>query len=256
MPSGLVGRATRRIGFPLVLLVCAGAAACGGRVFGPEYEYEEEIYLSLDGSATVNINASVAALVALRGADLDVNPRAQIDRDRVRALFEGSGADVAVSLSRREGRRFVHVSLDTDDVRQVSALAPFGWSAYRFERQDDVFRFRQVVGKSARAPVEDVGWTGEELVLFKMHLPSEIVFHNAPSREVERGNILEWPQPLTERLDGVPLDMQVHIETTSILSTTLLLFGSTIVAVAVTFALVVWLIARRGRAADLEESRS
>ena len=32
-------------------------------------EYQEEIYLSLDGTATVNVNASVASLVALRGVN-------------------------------------------------------------------------------------------------------------------------------------------------------------------------------------------
>jgi hypothetical protein len=156
-----------------------------------------------------------------------------------------------VSLSRRDGRRFVHVSVDLDDVRQASRLAPFAWSTYRFDRQGDVFEFRQTVGRSARRTIDDdVGWTGQELVLFKMHLPSEIVFHNAPGG-VERGNILEWEQPLVDRLLGVPLDLQVHLETESILFTTLLLFGTTVVAALLTFALVVWWIARRGREGEM-----
>src|SRR5687767_15405588 len=108
-----------RGGVVLLVVACAiGSACAGGAVFKREYEYEEELYLALDGSAQLNVNASVAALVALRGADLDVDPRARIDRARVRALFEGPGVSVSTpTLSRRDGRRFVHVRVDVDDVR-------------------------------------------------------------------------------------------------------------------------------------------
>jgi hypothetical protein len=100
-----------------------------------------------------------------------------------------------------------------------------------------------------------VGWTGAEVVAFRAHLPSEIPFHNS-SKAIQRGNILEWEQPLSERLRGTPLEMRVHLETESILYTTLLLFGSTIVAAAAAFALVLWRVTRRGRRAEMAESRS
>ena len=253
MSSGVVCRA-RALSI-VVLVICAIAVGCsGGGVFRREYEYEEELYLSLDGSATVNVNASVASLVALRGADLDADPRARIDRKRVRALFEGEGARASVSLARRDGRRFVHVSVRVDDIRQLSRLAPFAWSTYRFDRREDILEFRQIVGPSARGEEGAVRWMGEERVTFRMHLPSQIRFHNAPSHRVERGNILEWEQLLTERLAGRPVEMEVHLESESILYTTLLLFGFTIVAAAAALALVVWWIARRGRARDIAES--
>lgn len=252
MPS----RATRRAPLVVALLCALAVSACSGELLRKEYEYEEELYLSLDGSATLNVNASVAALVALRGAGLAVDPLARIDRNRVRALFEGPGVeDVDVSLSRRDGRRFVHVSVEIGDVRRASQLAPFAWSAYRFERKGGAFHFRQTVGRSAGRLVGDVGWTGQEMVVFKMHLPSEIRFHNAPSGEVERGNILEWEQPLIDRLHGAPLDLQVQLETESILFTTLLLFGSTVAAAGAAFGLVVWWIARRGRESDMAVAR-
>jgi hypothetical protein len=242
----------------LVLFVLAAslvAAACG-RLLKDEYEYEEELYLALDGSATLNVNASVASLVALRGADLPVDPRARVDRERVRELFSAPGTTARVSLSRRDGRRFVHVSVDVDDVRRLQTLAPFNWSTYRFDRQADVFEFRQVVGAPRRQPVDHVGWTGQEVVAFRVHVPSKIPFHNAPSRRTERGNILEWEQPLAERLQGEPVDIQIQMEAQSILSRTLLLFGATILAAAATFAIVIWLVARRGRPAPVAESRS
>ena len=255
MPSG-AARGIRGTSVLVVLLCAIAVSGCGGRgPFQKEYEYEEELYLSLDGSATLNVNASVAALVALRGVDLNVDPRARLDRERVRALFGGPGV-ARVSVARRDGRRVVHVSVDLDDVREASKLVPFAWSAYRFDRQGDVFEFRQTVGPPARRPIGNVGWTGEELVSFKMHLPSEIVFHNAPSGVIDRGNILKWEQPLAERLEGAPLDLRVHLDTESILLTTLMLFGSTIVAAALAFGLVVWWIARRGREGEMAESRS
>ena len=232
-------------------LIAAFATAACGRVLEKQHEYEEEIYLFLDGTATVNVNASVAALVALRGADLPIDPKARVDRRRVRAFFEGRGARVTrVSLSRRHGRRFVHVGIDVDDIRTLHRLAAFSWSTYRFEREGNVFVYTQTVGKAADHAVGDVGWTGDEVVMFKMHLPSQIPFHNAPSRRTERGNILEWEQPLSERLHGVPVDVQVNLEPETILYSTLLLFGATVVAAAVTFGVVIWWVWRRGRESE------
>ena len=253
MPNRATGRALL---FGTILGALAASACGGSGLLRKDYEYEEEMYLALDGSATLNVSASVAALVALRGADLEVDPLARIDRDRVRGLFEGPGADaVAISLSRRHGRRFVHARVELSDVRQASRLAPFQWSAYRFDRRGPAWEFRQTLGPSAGRPVGDVGWTGRELVAFKMHLPSEILFHNAPSGQVQRGNILEWEQPLVDRLRGAPLELHVQLETESILVTTLLLFGWTVAAAAATFGLVVWWIARRGRDDDIAVAR-
>ena len=234
----------------LFALVSAMATGCGG-VLKNQYEYEEELYLALDGSAIVNVNASVAALVAMRGADLNLNPRSRFDRERIRAFFEGPGATVtAVSPSRRDGRRFVHVSVAVADVTSLQRLAPFAWSSYRFDRAGDVFDFRQQVGAPAARRVGDVGWDGRELVVFRIHLPSRIPFHNAPSRQIERGNILSWEQPLADRLRGTPVDIRVQMETQSILSRTLLLFGATVVAALATLGGVVWWVSRRGREED------
>ena len=46
-------------------------AACRDTNLFRQYEYEEDVYLSLDGSATVYVNGSLAALNALRGASFD-----------------------------------------------------------------------------------------------------------------------------------------------------------------------------------------
>ena len=235
----------------LVPLFCTLAvSACGVRSpFRPLPEYEEEIYLALDGTATVNVNASIASIVALRGANLRTDPYARVDRDAVRRFFEGPGVRVtSVSLARRHKRRFAHVSIDVDDVRKLSRLAPFAWSRYRLDMRGDAVDFEQIVGASAARAVSGVGWDGSEIVSFRMHIPSEILYHNTTG--TQRGNILEWDQPLAARLKGEALDLQVNMEPRSILYSTLLLFGGTLLAVAATFAIVIWLIARKGRAAD------
>lgn len=237
-----------RIAWSVLVLCLAGTLAGCGPLAGREYEYEEEIYLSLDGSADVTLWASTPALVALRGFDLPLDPDAEIDLDQVRRDFEAPGVEVdAVRTSVRDGRLFIGVTLEVDDVNRLAGAQAFSWSSYRFGPMDDLFRFEQHVGPAAGREVGNVGWTGEELVAFRMHLPSRIPFHNAPSREIERGNILSWEQPLRARLSGEPVAIDVRLEADSILYSTLLLFGASILAAALAFGLVLLWIMRKGR---------
>lgn len=235
-----------------ILVVALAVAGCGGRgLLKKQYEYEEEVYLALDGTAAVNVNASVPALVALHGANLNVNPQSRFDRDAVRDFFSGPGVTIAaLSSSRRHGRRFVHVSLDVTDVRTLQRLAPFAWSTYQFSRDGDVYDYKQMIGAPVSRQVGGVGWDGTELVTFRLHLPSKITGEDPPT-PIQRGNILEWDQPLADRLRGTPVDIHVQMESQTILANTLLLFGSTIVAALLTLGIVIWWIARRGRESDI-----
>jgi hypothetical protein len=74
-----------------------------------------------------------------------------------------------------------------------------------------------------------------------------VTFHNAPSREILRGNIIVWEQALTDRLTGAPLDIDVVMDEGSILKNTLMLFGLMIVLVAVSFTAFVAFVRSRGR---------
>lgn len=238
---------TRRIRATVAFAVLAAILSTSCRsTFSRKYEYEEDVYLALDGSATVYVNASVAALVALRGVDLDVNPRARLDRSEVRAMFESPATRVvSVTTSRRDNRRYVHLRLEIDNVDRLGDAPPFAWSTYRFERRDQVAVFTQVVGAAAGRDVGQVGWTGDELVAFRLHLPSRVPFHNSPSRTIERGNIIVWEQPLASRMKGEPLNIEVHLENESILARTLMLFGLTVALAAATFGLAIWWVRRR-----------
>jgi hypothetical protein len=228
-------------------LVCAVSMGCASGSLFRQYEYEEDVYLSLDGSATVYVNGSLAALDALRGAPFDTAPGARFSRDAVRAFYTTPATHVvSVSNSRRSGRQFAHVRLEARDVRRLSDAAPFAWSTYHFALENGRDVYQQTIGASAQKPVADVKWTGNELVAFRLHLPSTVLAHNAGKANPQRGNILVWEQTLAERLQGKPLELDAQMETESILAHALLLFAATALAVVAAFGLVIWLIVRRG----------
>jgi hypothetical protein len=224
------------------------AEACGGGQSGSglfkQYEYEEEMYLSLDGSATLYVNTSIAALNALRGTSFDATPNGRTDRDVFRAYFTTTQTHVTrVSPYRRAGRRFVSVRMDVDDVRKLGQAAPFAWSTYQFKQDVDVFAYTQTVGAAAAKDVGAVGWTGRELAAFRMHVPSRIRFHNTKA-DVGRGNILAWEQLLTDRLRGAPMTLEARMDAQSILYRALILFGSMAALVVLAFVLVIWWVRR------------
>lgn len=230
-----------------LLAVCVLSACSGVSNLFKAYEYEEEMYLALDGTATIYVNSSVAALNALRGSTFDTDPTVAPDRDAVRAFFSSPNAHVTrVTLSRRSNRRFVHVRLDVDNIEQLTATKPFAWSTYSFKRDGELYYYKQTIGAASGTNVGDVGWKGSEIVGFRMHLPSKIVYHNAGAGNPSRGNILAWEQSLTDRLHGAPLVLDTRMETQSILYRTLALFGVTFVVVAALFIGVIWWIIRRG----------
>ena len=171
-----------------LLAVCVLSACSGVSNLFKAYEYEEEMYLALDGTATIYVNSSVAALNALRGSSFDTNPQVAPDRDAVRAFFSSPNAHVTrVTLSRRSNRRYVHVRLDVDNIEHLAETKPFAWSTYSFKRDGELYYYKQTVGQVSGTAVGDVGWKGSEIVGFRMHLPSKIVYHNAGPGNPSRG---------------------------------------------------------------------
>jgi hypothetical protein len=237
------------------LLAAVVSAACGGQLFGKQYEYEEDLYVALDGSATLIVNTSLAALETLRGLDFQ-SESGRVDRAAIRAAFNTPVTEVTrVSRPwRRAGRQFVQIRMNVSDVRQLGTAPPFAWSRYELTQSNGEHLFKQRVGASALRPgtMKNVGWTGQELVAFRLHLPSEIVYHNSRDLETnvtsdtERGNILRWEQHLADRLDGVPIEIEVRMESQSILYRTLWLFAGAFLAAVALIVLLVWLTMRKG----------
>jgi hypothetical protein len=234
-----------RLAFALALIAVLASIACGS-VIARKYEYEEEVFLGLDGAATVYINASVPALVALRGVQLPVDPRARLDRRVVRDFYETPVSQVAsVTASRREGRRYVHLRITVPDVRRLGEAPLFSWSSYSYRQQAGQYEFVQTMRAAAGQSVSNVGWDGSELMAVRLHLPSKVTFHNSPSRKIERGNIIVWEQSLADRLKGTPLEAVARMETQSILFRTLALFAAMAVLAASTFAGFIWFVKTR-----------
>ena len=245
---------TRLAAAALLLFV----AACGTG-FGRQYEYDEQLYLQADGSGAVVLNASIPALIALRGLPLDPNPRARIDRNRVRDLVAEPGLEITrVSRTwRRNGRQFIQIRAEIDDVQKLRATKLFGWSTYEVrttqENGQEYRNYKQVVGTATGTPPQNAGWDGSELVCFKLHLPSRVEWHNVrdiqtnETRSVERGNILTWEQRLSDRLSGKPIELQVKMESGSILYRTLSIFAASFAAAIVLLVGVIWMVVRRGR---------
>jgi hypothetical protein len=94
-------------------------------------------------------------------------------------------------------------------------------------------------------------------------MPSRIVEHNARDIEssesiaVKRGNIVDWEQLLTDRLDGRPVSIEVKMDRQSILYTTLWLFAGAFTSAVLLLCLIVWLTIRKGgREAEATAARS
>ncbi len=242
----------RVLGAAAIVLVLI-AAACSNPL-GRQYEYEEQLYLRVDGAATVVIDSSIPALVALRGVTLDPSTSARLDRQEIRAMFEAGGCTVenVGQPWRRKGRRFIQVRIDTADVRTLSKCSLLSWSSYALAPDAQRLRYRQVVAAPEFRDPGAVNWDGTELVAFKLHLPSRIHVHNVKLLDgtngtTERGNILTWEQTLVARRAGTPIDMDVTMDSTSILYTTLWLFAGAFVAAVIVLCLIVWWTVRRGR---------
>jgi hypothetical protein len=241
--------ATRRLAAALALwTVCAALASGCKSVLPRQYEYDEEVTLSLDGSAVVYVNGSIPALVALRGLEHDLGPTARLDRAAIRNFFSSDVARVTrISSSRRNGRRFLHIRLAVQDIRRLSESAPFSWATYSLTENGSTVVYKQTVRAAVGRDVGDVGWKGNELVAFRMHMPARIQYHDAPSKQVERGNILVWEQSLAERLKGRPINIEARMESESILYTTVTLFAAMAVVVLALFAGIIWWVIRKGK---------
>jgi hypothetical protein len=208
------------------------------------------MYLSLDGSATVYVHSSIAALNALRGTSFDTQPKARIDREAVGRFFTTPSTRVMrVTTSRRRGRQYVHVRLETDDVRTLAAAGPFSWSSYSLARPGETVVYKQAVAGGVSSPHADrtADWTGDELIAFRVHVPSVVEYQNAGPDNLRRGNIVVWEQSLQDRLRGEPLELEVQMQPRSILYRTLILFASMLSAVALLFGVVIWRVVRAGQ---------
>lgn len=239
-------------------LVCVALAIIGALLglrspMLHQYEYQEDVYVSLDGSASVYIGASLPALAALYGLDIPTDPGALLDRRKLREALGGPGVTVSsINSWRRYGRRFVTVRLDTNDIRRLPAAKPFAASTFEFGRSKNGYSLIEELGPARNKPIPSVGWDRKELVGFRWHIPSRVIKHNTFRQNVLRGNILVWEQSLADRLSGVPLEMQVDMQGQSILYGALWLFAASALSAVLVVALIVWWVVARGKKGQMD----
>jgi hypothetical protein len=258
------------------VVVAALAAACNGRTgpLGTEYEYEEDLTLGLDGSATMVVNTSIPALVALRGLPLNTDPAARVDqlKDQIRTLYSSTNTRVGrIGTWTRHGRRYAGIHLTIGDVRTLPAVAAFSWAAFELREDGEQVVFREKLSRPAAAAdaLTKAGLTGNEIVAFRLHLPARIRHQNShyldrpDSRPASRGNILTWEQRFGQRLEGKPIAyaedktsdvMEVRMDRQSILYRTLWLFGLAFLAAVLVIGGLIWLTIRRAPADPVSSS--
>jgi hypothetical protein len=227
----------------LALLLAAGIHGCVA------YEYEHEFWLRVDGSGTVNVTGRPGLWTAFKGLGRADDPDGTATRETARALFERSGLRVRrVTLTRRDGRPYLFVSADFDDVNRLSGTPAFPDLKIGLRRVGDRLHVEGTWARPRGAP--DLGARdrdGDMAVRF--HLPSKVYEHKNAMGGVERGNIVGWRQDMAQALDGRGLDFGAVMDHRSILLSTVGLFVVAILlALAILGAVLYWVI-RKGRAA-------
>ena len=224
-----------------VLLLAAGLGGC------PTYEYEHEFWLRVDGSGAVNITGRPALWTACKGLGNARDPEATATRDSVRALFERSGLRVKrVTLTRREGRPYLFISAEFDDVNALNGTPAFPDLRVGLRRERDRLVLEGTWARPKGAP--DIGARDRDgLMAVRFHLPSKVYGHKNAAEGVERGNILGWRQDVAQALDGRGLDFGAEMDDRSILLSTVILFASAILLALLLLGGVLSLVVRRGR---------
>ncbi|HSB60268.1 MAG TPA: hypothetical protein VLI67_01020 [Vicinamibacteria bacterium] len=232
-----------------VLLLAVGLGGC------LRYEYEHEFWLRVDGSGAVNVTGRPALWTAFKGLGGAAGPEAAAGVEAARALFERSGLRVRrATLTRREGRPYLFVSAEFDDVNALPRTPAFPDLEIALRKEQD-----RLVLEGSWARPEGTAEVGapvgapdrQGLMAVRLHLPSKVYAHKNAHDGVERGNIVGWRQGVGEALDGRALDFGAEMDDRSILLSTVMLFGSAILLALLLLAGGLWALVRRGRR-DLE----
>jgi hypothetical protein len=223
------------------LLLAVGLSGC------LKYEYEHEFWLRVDGSGAVNVTGRPALWTAFKGLGNPRDPETTATREAARALFERSGLQVKrVTVTRREGRPYLFVSAEFEDVNRLSGTPAFPDLRIGMRREQDRLIVEGTWARPKDAP--DVGARDRDgLMAVRFHLPSKVFGHKNAADGVERGNILGWRQEVAQGLDGRGLDFGAEMDERSILLSTVVLFASAIAIAVLLLAGALWAVMRRGR---------
>ncbi len=215
------------------------------------YEYEEEVFLEVDGSGRLRVSGSAEILETLHEA-----PDGSVSS--MQSRFEGTGLTVdSVRETERQGRKYVHVQGRFTDWNELCAHPAYRHRECRLEGNDDGELELHLTLPSPERTVPE-GVPSDALLALRFHFPSTVRFHNS-SAGIQRGNIVGWEQTVTEYFASPELVVDARFERRSVLATTFAILGAAVAAVLFCVASLLFLMVRKGRrqlADEVEAARS
>lgn len=210
------------------------------------YEFEHEFWLKTDGSGSFVITAPPWVWNAAKNVGDPKNLDASVNEQTVAALFQSPAiSNLRVRKVTRGGRAYITAAADFTDLNALPGTKAFPDLEIAMRAEGERLRLRGVWRRPASAGSAQGDDDG--LMAVRFHLPSEIFDHQNAFEGVERGNILSWRQDLRRGLGGSPIDFGATMGSTSVLSTTLGLFGLAILTGLGVMGAILYVFARRGR---------
>ena len=210
-----------------ILLALVTAAGCTA------YEYEEEVFLEVDGSGEIRMSGSAAAIQALHHVE------------DAKGLFAGDGVQIVSNReTERERRKFIHVEARFGKWEELCRTPAFRGRACRFDEEEDGVALALSLPSPREAAPEALD--PQAVLALRYHFPSTIRYHNSPGG-IERGNILAWKRTLREHFAGRPLDVEVRFDRRTILQATVSVVSLSLALVAAALGASLLLMVRKGR---------
>jgi len=172
-----------------------------------------------------------------------------VTKPALRELFTRSGLRVRrVTLTRRQGRPYLFVSADFDDLNRLSGAPAFPDLKVSLRPEGERLRLEGRWG--GPADNVDPGRSPREgLMAVRFHLPSKVYEHQNAFDGVERGNIVSWRQEMAQALEGREMAFGAVMDRRSILLSTVGLFAGAIAGGLSVLGLTLYLVFRKGRKA-------
>jgi len=226
---------------PLLSVVLLGLLGC------TSYEYEEEIFLNVDGSGRVRVSGSRAFLESV-----DSLYRGELESIETSLSQQGFEVD-SVRETRRDARAFIHVQGGFSEWNQLCSSPLFASRDCGLARDDDGLTVNMTIRESGGVPTSVAP---DAPVAVRFHFPSAVRFHNSKTG-IERGNIIRWQRSAEQHFGGSELYIEARFEQRSILRTTAVILGTAFGLVVVTVVVAlswIYLKGRRQLAADAGNS--
>jgi hypothetical protein len=224
------------------LCVLVLAAFLGGCA---TYEFEHEFWVHPDGSGSFEVTAPPRVWNAVKNVGDARNIETSVNVESVGALFNGPEVrKLRVRQVARDGRPFITVSADFDDINALAGTKAFPDLVVSLRREGRRLRLFGVWRRPQHSGA--AGGNDEGLMAVRFHMESEIFEHRNASAGVERGNVLAWTQDLASGMSGAPIDFGATIGTTSVPRATPGLIGLAILTgVSIPFGLLYFFARRR-----------